>query len=116
MKNLLPILSITLVSTVVSANTPIKTANEIEVEKQTLTKVLQTESSATSEIILAQNEISKVTSSELWKSLDVNRDDSISKTEAIYSQEVADNWDRLDINKDEKLNFDEFVQLFSAEN
>ncbi len=113
MKNLLPVLSITLISTIVSANTPLKTAAAIKVEQQTISKILQTESSVRSEITLAQNEISKVTSAELWKNLDINRDDSISKTEAIYSLEVSDNWDRLDINKDQKLDFNEFSKLFS---
>jgi hypothetical protein len=116
MKNLLALLFITLVSAVAIANSPFDTPKTIEAEQQTMTQALQTESSARSEITLAQSEISKVSGSELWKTLDVNQDDSISKSEAIYSQEVFENWDKLDINKDEKLDLKEFAQLFSEKN
>ena len=112
MQKILLSLSIVFSSAIVYANTPVLTANKIEVQRETVLKVPGAQSSAISKITLTQSEVSKVTSEELWKNLDINRDDSVSKKEAIYSQEVSDNWDRLDTNKDEKLDFDEFTQLF----
>lgn len=53
---------------------------------------------------------------ELWKSLDTNNDDFLSKTEAAESKMIEEHWSKLDINKDKKLDFIEFAQITEQEN
>lgn len=50
---------------------------------------------------------------DLWKSMDIDEDGSISKEEAVDSKEITSAWDDLDTNKDEKLDQEEFA-LFSS--
>ncbi len=72
---------------------------------------VQTEKTATPELILAKNEANKLA---LWENLDINKDDSISKIEAAASKEVFVMWDKLDTNHNDRLDTDEFAQILQV--
>ncbi len=48
---------------------------------------------------------------ELWKSLDTNNDDLISKAEIASAKDIIESWDMLDSNKDGKIDFFEFSRV-----
>lgn len=47
----------------------------------------------------------------LWKTLNENKDDVISATEAIHSIKVQEQWNLLDINQDGVLSYKEFALI-----
>ena len=109
MKNILILLSITLLSTVINAEDALTPA--IEAGKET--NIVKTDSNALTKVETAQN---NANNSSLWEILDTNKDNAISKTEAAASKDVSDNWETLDSNKDEQLDTEEFAKIFSLEN
>jgi Ca2+-binding EF-hand superfamily protein len=95
MKNLLAILSITLVSYTVTAESAV-------VEFGSSLAPIKSES--------------KQNDSNLWNMLDTDKDGYITKSEAVYSTYLSDRWATLDTNKDEKLDTAEFSQFYSKKN
>jgi len=118
MKNISIIASAVLLSTAVQAESEIVTPNAIEAGKEAISNSVPTEAGAISEgavseeLVQANNEVN---SADLWKTLDINEDGSISKEEAASSKEVVDSWENLDVNKDEQLDSEEFAQMFPSE-
>jgi len=106
MKNLLTILSITLASSTVVAETS-------TVEFGAILEPLQAESSKLPTLALSKYEKEDAN---LWEILDLDKNGFISKSEATASQQLSDQWEKLDSNKDEKLDMAEFSQLFSQKN
>lgn len=107
MKNLLTILSITLASATVVAETT------TTVEFGAILEPIQAESSELPTLALSKYEQED---SNLWEILDADKNGFISKQEATASQQLSDQWDKLDSNKDEKLDMAEFSLLFSQKN
>ena len=113
MKKLLIIASIALLSATAQAENTAEASKAIEAGQETISNAIQTESRTASDLIIAKNGESN---SNLWKMLDINKDGSLSKTEAASSKEVITNWDKLDSNKDEKLDTEEFAYFFTLGN
>ena len=108
MKNLLPLLLIALVSSVANAENSFVIPKAEDLGQRPISNVEQTETIVTSELVLAKNEANNL---ELWKTLDINKDDSISKTEAASSEAIFVRWDDLDTNKDNVLDYIEFSRF-----
>jgi len=106
MKNLLAILSITLASATVVADTT-------TVEFGAILEPLQAENTEIPTLALSKYEQEDA---KLWDILDLDKNGFISKSEATASQQLSDQWDKLDSNKDERLNMAEFSLLFSQKN
>ncbi len=92
MKKLLAILSITLVSFAVTAESAV-------VEFGSTLAPIKSEP--------------KQNDSNLWNMLDTDKDGYISKSEAVYSTRISDRWSSLDTNKDERLDTAEFSHFYS---
>ena len=108
MKNILPLLIITLVSSVANAGNDFVSPGVEDFGQRAI--VEQAQAIVTSEIVLAKNEANNL---ELWKALDYNKNDLISKKEAASSEAVFNLWDELDTNKDNELDFIEFSRFSS---
>lgn len=106
MKNILPLLFIALASSVTNAEDGFEIPGVGRAGHRAI--VEQAEAIVTSEIVLAKNEANNLP---LWKALDSNRDDSISKTEAAYSEAIFNRWGELDANKDNELDYIEFSRF-----
>ncbi len=106
MKNVLTVLSIALLSTAVNAETA-------TVEFGAVLNPIESKISTLPEVVASKEQIND---SNLWATLDVDKDGFISKAEATSSKQVSDKWDALDSNKDEKLDTAEFSQVFSQMN
>lgn len=111
MKKILTLLSIALLSSVTYAENNLLTTKVIE--KKAISSSVKTESDQLAKLEPTKNEANN---SSLWEILDTNKDDLLSKTEAVASQDITVNWDKLDLNKDEKLDTEEFAKIFSLEN
>ncbi len=111
MKNILILLSIALLSTVINAEDALTPA--IEAGKEVIANIVKTDSNAQIKVETVQN---NANNSSLWEILDTNKDNAISKTEAVVSKDVSDNWETLDSNKDKQLDTEEFAKIFSLEN
>ena len=104
MKNILTILSISLLSA---------TAYAESISQDIIAITIQPETSISSDLILAKKADSSLN---LWETLDTNKDGSLSKTEAASSEKVLASWDILDTNKDQLLSTEEFAHMFVLEN
>ncbi len=122
MKNILIIASAVLLSTAVQAESESVNPKAIEAGQEAISNSIPTETGAISEGAVSESTVSElvqanneVNSADLWKTLDINEDGSISKEEAAASKAVVESWDNLDANKDEQLDSKEFAQLFPSE-
>lgn len=106
MKNFLTILSFTLLSTALQAETA-------TVEISNTLAPVKAEATEKAELVMANYELSD---SNLWQILDIDKNGFISKSEALASKQLSDRWESLDSNKDEKLDTVEFSQIFSLNN
>ena len=113
MKKLLIIASIALLSTTAQAENTAEASKAVEAKQETTANTAQIENRTASDLIIAK---SGESNSNLWKMLDINKDGSLSKTEATSSKEVIMNWDNLDSNKDGNLDTEEFAYFFSLQN
>lgn len=108
MKNVLTLLLIAVVSTAANAENGNVIPRAEDLGIGAISTKLQTEGGTASGIV--QNESNNLA---LWKTLDTDKDDLISKAEAASSEAVFSVWDDLDTNKDEKLDYIEFSQFFN---
>ena len=111
MKKILILLSIALLSPASNAENSLLATTATG--KEAISSVVKTESGELANLESAKNDANN---SSLWEILDTNKDNMLSKAEAVASQDVADNWNKLDLNKDEKLDTEEFAKIFSLEN
>ncbi len=107
MKNLIIILSIASLTTSVQAE---KNLDIFELNQEINSLAAQYELSTPWEIVLTGS------GTNLWETLDTNKDGLISKVESSLSEEVFNSWARLDVNHDEKLNPEEFSRIFPLNN
>lgn len=103
-------LFVTLLSTSVQAEQNLDFFETNEFNQEISELVAQYEFSTPWEIVLAGS------GTNLWETLDTNRDGLISKVESSSSKQVFDSWNRLDINQDKKLNPEEFSRIFPLSN
>jgi 5-hydroxyisourate hydrolase-like protein (transthyretin family) len=108
MKHLLFLLSIIAVSTTANAKNSTATAQSIRSEQKIICDNLLSMPKKDSEIAFPKNEANNLT---LWKSLDTNKDDLISKTEVASAKNIIESWEELDTNKDGRIDFFEFSRV-----
>jgi hypothetical protein len=95
------------VSTTANAKSNIATLQFMEPEQNSFLKKIIA-STEVSEPEFHKNEANNL---ELWKSLDTNKNNLISKAEIAYAKNIIESWDMLDSNKDGKIDFFEFSRV-----
>ena len=105
MKHLLFLLSIIAVSTAANAKNSTATPQSIQSEQKIICDNLLSIPKQDSEISFPKNEANNLA---LWKSLDTNKDDLISKTEVASAKDIIESWEELDTNMDGRVDFFEF--------
>ena len=108
MKNLVFLLFITAVSTVANAKNGTATLQSIRSEQKIICNNSPSIPKQDLEIAFPKNEANNLV---LWKSLDTNKDDLISKAEIASAKEIIESWEELDTNKDGRIDFFEFSRV-----
>ncbi len=108
MKNLFFLFFIIAASTAANAKNSITRPQPIEFEQKILCKDLLSISKEYSEFVFTENEANNL---KLWKSLDTNKDDLISKAEIASAKDILESWEELDSNKDGRIDFFEFSRV-----
>jgi hypothetical protein len=108
MKHLFTFLFITIISTATHAKPLKKSSQTVNSTRIVLNQESQKK--------LTLRDLTKLTGNEannlkLWNLLDANKDNSISRSEAICVIDIIEQWDELDSNKDNKLDFFDFSRL-----
>ncbi|MFK5948671.1 MAG: hypothetical protein QM500_07880 [Methylococcales bacterium] len=108
MKHVFLLLFITTISTVTHAKSSLAYFQKMDFEQQGVLKKIGVASAEDSVSSIRNNEANNL---ELWKLLDTNKDDLISKTEIAMAKDVFESWDVLDSNKDGWIDFFEFSRV-----
>lgn len=113
MKNILPIILIVFVSTSVNAEKSMVTPQSEGIEEGTYFKQLPVVTKVDTNSAVSENEAKKY---QLWKNLDSNNDELLSKAETVSSKMIYKHWNELDSNEDNTLDFIEFLRMPEEEN